>query len=164
MPLEPISEADFQAASARWPYYARRWGYFRLALQFAGSPSSVLELGPHRLPLFPAGDTMDRKAELLPTYRHDASVTPWPVEQHYDLFIGLQVWEHLGASQAMAFWEVMRVADRAVLSFPYRWDCPADLIHHGIDDAVIGRWTCGVPWQSAAVAIRGRRMVCYWEF
>ena len=163
--MEPITEADYQRALGECPYYAGRWGYYRLALGFAGSPPSVLELGPHWLPLFPGGDTMDLDAVLSPTYRHDARVTPWPVESgRYDLFIGLQVWEHLGASQADAFREVMRIARRAVLSFPWEWDCPTDPVHHGVNAAVMARWTCGVPVAGRALSPDGARLVCYWEF
>lgn len=165
MALKPITEADYRRAVDEHPYYAGRWGYYRLALGFAGCPESVVELGPHRLPLFPAGDTMDVNPALAPTYRHDARVLPWPVEDgRYDLFVALQVWEHLGASQAIAFREVMRVAKRAILSFPFTWDCPDDPVHHAIGREKIREWTCGIPWRALVFSPDGLRAVCYWEF
>lgn len=163
--MNPTTEADFQHALGESPYYGGRWGYYHLALGFAGRPESVLELGPHRLPLFPGGDTMDMSPTLAPTFRHDARVLPWPVETgRYDLFVALQVWEHLGASQADAFSEVVRIARRAVLSFPWEWDCPNDPTHHGVNAAVVARWTLGVPVAGQALSPDGARLVCCWEF
>ncbi len=162
--MKPITSKDFRRTTKGQPYYAGRWEYFQLAIQLAGRPASVLELGPHTLPLFPAGDTMDVSGALSPTYRHDATQVPWPVDRHYDLFIGLQVWEHLRESQAAAFAEVMRVASRAVLSFPNQWDCPADLSHHGIDEQRIAEWTCHVPLLARLATARQDRVVYYWEF
>ena len=165
MTLASVTEADFERARGEFDYYDPcRWEYYRLALQFVKDPVSVLELGPHRLPLFPDGDTIDNNKGLSPTYCHDAGVTPWPVDKHYDLFIGLQVWEHLGKSQSAAFAEVMRIADRAVLSFPYKWNCPGNR-HHAIDDEVIAIWTQGVAWKDRIVTDhKPWRVVFYWEF
>ena len=53
---------------------------------------------------------------------HDARRTPWPMEDDaYDLFVGLQVFEHLVDSQNAAFQEVRRIAKHAVISLPIDW-------------------------------------------
>ena len=65
---------------------------------------------------------------------HNARRTPWPLEDvQYDLFVGLQVFEHLGRKQPEAFAEVRRVARHAVLSLPIDWEMedPTDC-HHRI--------------------------------
>ena len=128
------------------PYYdIRRWEYYKEAIKLAGNTvgNSILEVGPYRRPLFSGSDILDCWAGANPTYLHDASVTPWPIAgRRYDLLVALQVWEHLGSSQASAFEEVMRVSKRAVLSFPYMWECPGD-VHHGIGYDKIEEWTQG---------------------
>ena len=75
------------------------------------------------------------------TYLWDARNTPWPIEdKKYDLFIALQVWEHLGDKQGDAFREVMRISRMAILSFPLGWNCPGDC-HHNITKEKISEWT-----------------------
>ena len=165
MTLSSITKTDFQHAIEKFIYYDPcRWEYYNLALELVGNPVSVVELGPHQLPLFPDGDTIDSNTRLGPTYCHDASMIPWPIQRHYDLFIGLQVWEHLGESQVEAFFVVMRIADRAVLSFPYKWNCPGNK-HHGIDDEIIDRWSHGLrPSNIIKTTHRPIRIIYYWEF
>ena len=54
---------------------------------------------------------------------HDATATPWPIPgERYDLFVALQVFEHLGTSRRAAFTEVRRVARHAIVSLPIEWD------------------------------------------
>ena len=54
---------------------------------------------------------------------HDATATPWPIPGgRYDLFVALQVFEHLGTSQRAAFAEVRRVARHAIISLPIEWE------------------------------------------
>ena len=79
-------------------------------------------------------------------YIHYAAEKPWPVvDKQYDLFIALQVWEHLSNNQSRAFREVMRISKAVVLSFPYNWDCPENNAnypeYHDIDEELIAGWT-----------------------
>ncbi len=145
--MEPINYEDFRKLEAVHPYYANRWKYLSAAAEWVKelNPGSVLELGPNRLPLVKGSDTMDR-INVLPglTYHHDASMLPWPVKKKpYDLFIALQVWEHLGAAQKAAFQEVMRISRAAIMSFPYKWPAGHGC-HSEIDDDVIASWTLHV--------------------
>jgi hypothetical protein len=87
----------------------------------------ALELGPHVLPLIVGADVMDLREnpELYGDHTvivHDARQVPWPIDdRRYDLFVALQVFEHLGGRQVEAFLEVRRVARHAVISLPIDW-------------------------------------------
>ncbi len=139
-----ISYGEFRKLKKEDPYYAGRWNYMRKVLDIVEreSPEKVLELGPRKAPLVKGSDTMDMRfhgCEI--TYTHDARTLPWPVEdKKYDMFIALQVWEHLEGKQAEAFREVMRTSRSAVMSFPYKRYFPGDC-HHDIDEKVISEWT-----------------------
>ena len=148
------------------------------------NPRSVLELGPALFTVVKNADIM-RKPELdvwgVPAnirsmeYLHDATQTPWPVREKYDLFIALQVFEHLMGRQAQAFREVKRIARYAILSLPYKWDCPKDNAnypeHHMIDENTILGWTNGEAprkWiymeRTGAKVSKGERIIGLWKF
>ena len=126
------------------PYYVGRWEYFSKVIELVvkEKPTKVLELGPFRSPIVKNSDTMDMDSTLPNiTYYHDATKTPYPIEDSaYDMFIALQVWEHLDGKQRDAFKEVMRISKMAILSFPYKWNWPGNC-HHNIDENVIADWT-----------------------
>jgi hypothetical protein len=130
--MECISFDDFTKLSKpREDYYVGRWLYFQEVIKMVEeiNPSSVLELGPALFTLVKDSDVM-RKPEIdlwgVPSnmqtteYLHDATKAPWPVCKKYDLFIALQVFEHLVDSQIQAFQEVKRIARYAILSLPYK--------------------------------------------
>ena len=179
--MRPITYEDFIAARerdaayyipSRWDYYAR---VIELAAELVPEPKSVLELGPHLLPIFPEADTMDIAASKGPTFVHDGGKVPWPISTNaYDLFIGLQVFEHLGKThtgervagwrhqaQAEAFQEVKRIAEHAIISLPWKWDKKEDLRHYGIDEETIVTWFDLRP-QSQEVL--GKRIILTWSF
>jgi hypothetical protein len=108
---------------------------------------TALELGPHLRPVIVGADVMDRRDEpdlqaegrLI---RHDATRTPWPIaDRAYDLFVALQVFEHLGSAQPEAFREVRRVARHAILSLPIDWEMadPRN-VHHRITEEKVLSW------------------------
>jgi len=157
--MRVIARADFDAAESADAYYRHRWPCLQQAAAWARelSPRCAIELGAYRLPILPEADTIDyRRCPQSPTILHDARLTPWPIEDGtYDLFVALQVWEHLDNAQAAAFREVQRIARAAILSFPYLWNCPDKPDHHRIDDARIAAWTCGVtPVRTCVIASR----------
>jgi methyltransferase family protein len=135
-PIRPITEAEFEAVARRHPYYRARGRYMSVAAALAGELidthrlESALELGPHLRPLIVGADAMDIKADpglaLPPPARvivHDATRAPWPIgDGQYDLFVALQVFEHLGTAQNAAFREVCRVARHALISVPIDWE------------------------------------------
>lgn len=162
-----LTQPQYKAIAAKHRYCRNRWPYLSIAARWAAASGarSVLELGAYWLPIVADADTMDRPSHPgpRPTVLHDAAVIPWPVDDgKYDLFIALQVWEHLGTAQAEAFREVLRVARHAILSFPYKWDCPADPVHHGIDEQRIAEWTCHEP--PAEVVQAGTRILYRWDW
>ena len=157
--ITTVTYADYVVAARKQPAYFRgRWPLIAATLAMIqpllpDDPARVLELGPMHMPLVPGSDTMElaSMAEHVgrqPTYTHDATVAPWPIEgDRYDLFIALQVFEHLGphdpgVGQRHAWAEVCRVARAAVISLPYLWDCrDASNCHGGITRETIASWT-----------------------
>jgi hypothetical protein len=152
-PIKPMTRAEFDELAAREAYYRGRHRYLGAAAWAAADLidrhglTSALELGPNLRPLISGADVMDRVARpgleasgsvLL----HDATATPWPIDgNHYDLFVALQVFEHLGAGQAAAFREVRRVARHAIISLPIDWQLedPGNP-HHGISHERVLSW------------------------
>ncbi|MDR1693037.1 MAG: hypothetical protein LBR72_06720 [Oscillospiraceae bacterium] len=185
--MECINFAEFTELSRpREEYYIGRWAYIQKVIEMVKeiNPRSVLELGPALFTVVKGSDIM-RKREVdmwgIPSntnvteYLHDATKTPWPVEKKYDLFIALQVFEHLVDSQAQAFMEVKRIAKSAILSLPYQWDCPIDNAnypeHHMIDENTILEWTNGEAPQkwiyierTGAQVSKGERIIGLWKF
>jgi hypothetical protein len=110
---------------------------------------SALELGPHLRPIIVGADVMDLRPnpelEILPPARvvlHDATKAPWPIaDKQYDLFVALQVFEHLRNAQNVAFQEVCRVARHALISVPIDWemDDPRNC-HHRISHEQALSW------------------------
>jgi hypothetical protein len=108
---------------------------------------TALELGPWGRPLIVGADAMDRierpdlqKEGLLVV--QDATVAPWPIaDKAYDLFVGLQVFEHLKGKQAIAFAEVARVARHAIISLPIDWVLEDTTnSHHGLTEERARSW------------------------
>ena len=171
--MQPITRKDFdRIAASHSQYYCGRWDYYARAIELAGNPKSVLEIGPHLMPLYPAGDSMDIRPSG--TFCRDAGNCPWPIDAgQYDVVIGLQVFEHLGrllpddtlignygTIQPVVFREAQRVAQRrVVLSFPFEWDV-GNMRHDAIDRETIGDWTCGVPPIHSEIV--GNRFVGVW--
>jgi len=167
-------------------YYTGRWAYISEVIKIIKeiNPKSVLELGPSLHPVVKDSDIIikpgdDKWGEPEKwagfKYYHDAIVKPWPViDKSYDLFLGLQVWEHLDNKQVLAFKEALRVSKHIILSFPYKWDCldgrPQYRSHHMIDEEVISDWTMGFqPDRTIKIprtgdrTSKGPRIIYYWN-
>lgn len=146
--METLSAKEIKELSYKDPYYAPRVGYLNAVIDILSKIkfSSALELGPYHQPIIKSAHTMDRADfGTPPTYIHNACKFPWPIENNkYDLFMALQVWEHLEGNQQKAFMEVMRISRKALLSFPYKWHCPGNC-HHNITEQTISDWTLGTP-------------------
>lgn len=152
-PIRPLAKREFDALAGRFPYYKARGRYMSVACAAAGDLierhrlTSALELGPHLRPVIVGADVMDLRAQ--PDLRaegriivHDARKTPWPIgDKQYDLFVGLQVFEHLSGAQREAFLEVRRVARHAIISLPIDWemDDPRNC-HHRISQERALSW------------------------
>lgn len=152
----------------QYPYYRHRWKYFKLAIEILQGKEfqSVFELGPGPCgkSIIHGADTMwHRELPVKPTYSHDATVLPWPIaDQQYDLFIALQVFEHLGREQWAVFHEVRRIAKSALLSFPYKWGIPGTPHHVTYD--MIRDWTGGLNISEALWTPDKRHLLLFYEF
>lgn len=141
------------------PYWLRtaesRWGYMEkvIAELIQIAPKTALELGTNKISLMNFSDSMglelndiDPENRCNQTFVLDAGQTPWPISnRQYDVFVALQVMEHLSPRQSEVFREIRRIARYAILSFPYKWNNPEDPIHYNIGDEVIRKWTNHYP-------------------
>jgi hypothetical protein len=160
--MKYLTKAEYSVLVKRDKYWKRRWPYFSYVIELTKTlnPSSVLEIGPYTQSLC-GDDTMDIYQRFTPTYRWDASQIPYPINsKSYDVVIALQVFEHLGTNQRSAFEEVRRISKFAILSFPYKWNCPKDTKHHNITKEVIDKWV------DSPVSIKeiGKRIVYFFDF
>jgi len=155
----PITRDQFETAAKATgnPYWLnswhRRWLYYEQAgrLALTVSHETVLEAGTESLCVFPGATVVGFDLR-----------EPFPVaDKAFDLFIALQVWEHLEGRQVAAFAEVRRIAGAAVLSVPYCWTAGGPE-HEGIDMPRIVEWAGGV--KPCAVSVVTSRAVCLWRF
>lgn len=168
--IRPLTRREFDAMIERMPYYRGRWGYTSIALGEASDLilrrglRTALELGAPVRPVIVGADVMDRRArpEFDPGVSitvHDARTFPWPYgDKSYDLFVALQVFEHLADRQREAFMEVRRIASHAVLSLPIDWemDDPTHS-HHRISHERVLSWFAPVVPTRVVVGNRGAR-------
>ena len=188
--LELMSYQDFEQLmnGPYADYYSGRWAYYKEVVEIIKNEkvTNSVELGPGYMPIVKNGDLILNPLDDLfgkPDDRHnyvhifDATIKHWPIaDKAYDLFIGLQVWEHLDSKQTRAFREVMRIAGKAVLSFPYTWEGgivekPSHRAHRDVDMELIRDWTLGIePKLSIEIKrtgdefSKGPRMICFWDF
>jgi len=129
----------------RWKYM-----YFVVNELKRFNPQTILELGAYQINLTDISDNMDLKLDRIDvnnlknkTYVQDAIDLPWNIlDKHYDVFVALQVFEHLkNEKQSEVFSEISRISKNAILSFPYKWNCPSNITHHNITDETIRKWT-----------------------
>lgn len=186
--MDTISYKEFCELTKGNYYYDGRWAYIDKVKQIIHetNPVSVLELGPSLFTVVKDSDIMylpEIDSWGIPavingvSYAHDATATPWPItDKKYDLFIALQVFEHLDNKQRESFQEAKRIANSIILSLPYKWNCPKDNphyfpSHHMIDENTILAWANGEE-PSKTIYIektgerisKGERIICYWKF
>ena len=186
--MECITYNEFvEYSKPREEYYIGRWAYINEVIKLIEDikPNSVLELGPALFTVVKYSDII-RKPEIdnwgIPNknisveYLHDATIIPWPIEnKKYDLFVALQVFEHLVDKQIEAFREAKRISNYAILSLPYKWNVPQDNAnypeHHMIDEETILSWTEGLKplkWiyieRTGEKVSKGERIIGLWKF
>jgi len=188
--MDLMTYSDFHELlnSSRGSYYEGRWAYFSQVINIIQENKEikkVLEMGPSiqtivkncDIMVKPENDVWGRPQRYVAEeYIHDATIIPWPIkDKEYDLFIALQVWEHLVGKQKEAFREVIRTSKMAILSFPYMWECPKDNAnypeHHMIDERIISEWTLNeepakiikIPRTGDKVS-KGPRIIYFWKF
>ena len=168
-----LTEKEYQELCLSDKYWVGRWDYFSKVIEIVKelNVKTVLELGAYKQTLVKDCDVMDKNPNYQNvTYHWNATKTPFPIEdKKYDLFIALQVWEHLyennkevtGGRQKESFAEVMRISRYAILSFPYKWNVPNN-VHDAIDEAVINEWTLGV--KPIKTFLVGKRIIYLFDF
>lgn len=176
--MEFMIEKEFKELEKKDKYWKNRWDYLKEVIEILKNEDhkKVIELGPYSKTIVKGSDVMDKNDRLIPDlkYRWNAVNVPWPIkDKQYDLFIGLQVFEHLyekfvfpsiceGPKQKEAFDEVKRISKNAILSFPFRWDCPNIPSHHNITEEKIAEWTGNIdPFKKIIV---GNKIIYYFKF
>ncbi len=143
--IQFISHSDYEKLkNLDERYYSNRWIYYKKIINFLCKYNftNALELGPYKFSIIKTDnvDIMDIEKYIDKTILHDANIIPWPIEsKKYDLFIGLQVLEHLD-NQEQIFNEIKRISQYAIISLPYKWK-DSDENHNNIDEEVILKWT-----------------------
>lgn len=142
----------------------QRWLYLEKVAEIAKdiNPTTAVEVGCFGVPIILDANTIDINSKQKPTYILDVSKTPYPFkDKQYDLFIALQVWEHLDGKQIEAFNEVKRISKNAILSFPYKWK-NGHISHIDIDEAKISEWTQEL--KPDLIIIVHSRIIYKWSF
>lgn len=141
--MRTITHKDFVRLTGGSAYYGGRWQYMSKVTAVIDELSGVytgVELGCHAFSVMTKGVTIDINPLVDPDVILNAAVTPWPFRDgNFDIIVALQVLEHI-PERTKVFNEMKRVAECAVVTLPYNWDCPADVMHHGIDDKVLDGW------------------------
>ena len=163
--MQLITEEDFNQVLKKDKYYKDRWGYLSEVIEFVKSVpdvSKVLEVGVYKLPIYKDSETMDIVKDYAGlTYQQDAMVTPYQFkDKEFDLLVALQSLEHLHPKQKEVFAEWRRIAKTIVISLPYMWHCPDDIMHHNIDLPLIEEWTGMKPTK---MTIKSRRVILKYE-
>lgn len=154
---EYIDRETFLNAPGRHKYFRDRWGFTSMVIERmrAMEPiGKVLELGPGPtgMPIIKGSTTMDHMPKFNPTVLYDARVVPWPFgAKEFDLFVALQAFEHLNGRQRAAFDEVRRVANRAIITLPFR--CKSEFHRIGWPDY---EKFFGVHWDEAVLVDSGK--------
>jgi len=137
------------------------------------SPKTAIELGSYKISLMNFSDNMGLDEKFFDpnnlknkNYIFDAKKTPWPIrDKEYDVFVALQVLEHLSPNQSDVFKEIKRISKKCILTLPYKWDAPGNKNHHNITDDIISNWTNQeTPYKKIVLGKNKNRlrvMLCY---
>lgn len=165
-----IDENDFNRLALLDPkYYNKRWRYFKEAIDLVCNSglefSNGIELGCYKFSILRDCDIMDKTEYIVGSILHDANIVPWNIpDKKYDIFIALQVLEHLKDQKAV-FREIQRISNNALISLPYKWPHPEGLKwnrHYGIDEDLIFEWTGRNP--DISTIVDNRRIINFYRF
>jgi hypothetical protein len=187
--MQPLTYTEYRTflQGTNKEYYKGRWEYYKEVIKITKTEkyNNVIELGPGFVPIIKNGDIIINPLDdqfgkpdggYGEIFKFDATIKPWPIKnKQYDLFIALQVWEHLDNKQTRAFKEVIRISKKAILSFPYEWDGgeekPSHRAHRDIDLDLIKDWTLNVTpkkiikiKRTGTEFSKGPRLICFWDF
>ena len=144
----------------------RRWEYFQEVIKALHQiPNDrVLEIGVYKMPLTTHSDVLDMtNCDIaVNMYKQDAGKVPWSMpDKYYDVVIANQVFEHLQGNQAKAWEEVQRVANYALVTIPWGWNCPTVPDHHDIGWNHVEQWFGGYGELYYEQYINERQLLCY---
>jgi len=147
-------------------YTQNRWKWFQEAMDMLIGLDvyKVLEIGSYLYPIFPWGWTVDIKGN--PKEFCDLDLMPWKYkDKQFDLVICLQTLEHL-EQRKLAFNEIRRISESALISLPFMWNEPDDHIHHNITMEKINEWTGGeVPVKTFIGGDESKKqIILYYQF
>jgi hypothetical protein len=127
----------------------KRWSYLSQIIDEIKliNPDTILELGTNCIALSNFSDSINLKPDRAPInstgqqYFFNAKKIPWNINKKYDLFIALQVFEHLNPKQSVVFDYVKNTCRKCIISLPYNWNFAQDALHLNINDQIIAEWT-----------------------
>jgi hypothetical protein len=167
MSLNFITKEDYDKLKLldREYYFDARWKYIEEVINIIKDTNiqfnNCIELGAYLFSIAKEQDTIDILSKSNPTYLMDANITPWSIKKKYDLFIGLQVLEHLKNKTEICN-EIKKISNYAVISLPYKWNCKdINNCHHMIDEEVIYSWFKIEPKYTK---IQEYRIINFYEF
>jgi hypothetical protein len=151
-----------------------RWEYMSIVIDEIKkiNPSNVLELGTNKISLVNFSDNMSLSIKYIDeenvknnVFIKDATIIPWEFkDKEYDVFIALQVLEHLGPNQDKIFNEMKRISKYTIISLPYKWRNASDKIHYMIDDEKINIWTSNYqPYKKIIVGNPNKRIILFYK-
>ena len=162
-----LTKEEYEEIVKKDTYYKSRWNYLGHVVELARliNPRTTIEVGCRQVQIVKNSTIVDTKDIDGVDYIHDITNTPWPIIGPFDLFIALQVWEHLKDKQHLAFREVQRLCRMAIISVPWKWKTGHN-DHIGINNATMLHWTNGVePKFKIKCTIRKiHRMVYFYRF
>ncbi len=165
--METLTKPEYDLLLEQDNYYRNRWNYFSIVTEWINylNPDTVLEAGPYRQPICKNCDTIDINNTFNPTFCFDLGITPWPIDKKYDLFIALQVWEHV-KNPIGAFKEVKRISKNAIFSLPFEWKNCGSLCHENITFSKIHSWFNFEDFSKCVIVppVKTKRIVFLFEF
>lgn len=138
---------NYEAGRRHMTYYRE---VLRLVELHMGAATSIVDVGSsetdviEHLPGFAERHTVDIR--YVPPRRgirrHTADFLDWRPPAHFDLAMCLQVLEHLHDPAPFAR-KLFDIADRVIISVPYRWPAGACTGHvqDPVDESMLAAWT-----------------------
>lgn len=129
---EYINNAKELGGGTHWSNFDARWDYHNKAINVlkengVDKHSKILEIGTMGIQLVLDSDVLDIETKKWkhngksPTFLHDATQIPWPVEPKYDWAIAMRVIQHVPRYQQSIFNEMKRVAKNVLIIVPEKY-------------------------------------------
>ena len=130
--------------------YKTRWQYMLPVIKILKNEKfrSILEIGAYKINYTNISHNMDLEEDFIDPdnkgntqYIQDAGDTPYEIpDKYYDMVLACQTFEHFEGKQPQAFQEIKRIANQAIITIPWHWNCPSDKNHHNINETHCIKW------------------------